>query len=92
MKGKEKQMYYRVSIIKDKELIENKIIEINNESEIKEILGKKTHRACIDGAWTEPKYVTIVEEVKENTNDRREPEQHRNDSLMGQGFEPQYIH
>ena len=91
MKGKEKQMYYRVSIIKDEELIEKQIIEVNNESEIKEILGKKTHRACIDGAWTEPKYVTIVEEVKENTNDRRE-QQHRNDSLMGQVLEPTHLH
>ena len=35
-------------------------IEVKNEKDINKILGKKTHRACVNGEWTQPKYTTII--------------------------------
>ena len=64
-------MDYQVSIIKDEELIEKRIIEVKDELVIRDILGRKTHRACIDGKWTEPIYTIIVEELEKESYGRR---------------------
>ena len=54
-------MDYQVSIIdENKEEIETHTIEVKDEKEINKILGKKTHRACVNGEWTQPKYTTII--------------------------------
>ena len=54
-------MDYKVSIINEnEEEIESHTIEIENEKDIDKILGKKTHRACVNGEWTQPKYTTII--------------------------------
>ena len=54
-------MDYQVSIInEDEEEIETHTVEVKNEKDINKILGKKTHRACVNGEWTHPKYTTII--------------------------------
>ena len=54
-------MDYQVSIIdENKEEIETHTIEVKDEKEINKIIGKKTHRACVNGEWTQPKYTTII--------------------------------
>lgn len=54
-------MDYQVSIInEEEEEIETHTIEVKNEKDINKILGKKTHRACVNGEWTQPKYTTII--------------------------------
>ena len=54
-------MDYQVSIInEEEEEIETHTIEVKDEKEINKILGKKTHRACVNGEWTQPKYTTII--------------------------------
>ena len=54
-------MDYQVSIIdENKEEIETHTIEVKDEKEINKILGKKTHRACVNGELTQPKYTTII--------------------------------
>ena len=54
-------MDYQVSIInEEEEEIETHTIEVENEKQIDKILGKKTHRACVNGEWTQPKYTTII--------------------------------
>ena len=43
-------MDYQVSIInEDEEEIETHTVEVKNEKDINKILGKKTHRACVNG-------------------------------------------
>ena len=54
-------MDYQVSIInEEEEEIETHTIEVKNEKDINKILGKKTHRACVNGEWTQPKYTNII--------------------------------
>ena len=55
-------MNYQISIIKDKEIIEQHIINIKNSKDINKVIGEKTHRIFNDGSWTEQKYKTIVKE------------------------------
>ena len=76
-------MDYQVSIIdENKEEIETHTIEVKDEKEINKILGKKTHRACVNGEWTQPKYTTII--TKKDDYGRT--------NIIGQGERTTYEH
>ena len=78
-------MDYQVSIInEDEEEIETHTVEVKDEKDINKILGKKTHRACVNGEWTHPKYTTII--IKKEDYERINTIGH------GQGETPEHKH